>query len=184
MISLEIYTNQISDEINFNKSKILQFAKLVKEIKSKKKRIFFIGNGASSTIGSHFALDFSKNLGVSSMNLESPALITAISNDLGYEHVFTRMLRTFNIKKDLLVAISSSGNSKNIINAINFFKTKGQVVTLSGINKNNKAIKTNIKGINIFINLRGYNQVECSHNQVLGFVCDYAKGSHIYKVNT
>jgi D-sedoheptulose 7-phosphate isomerase len=184
MISIENYINQIRNEINLNTTKILQFAKLVKKIKNKKKRIFFIGNGASNTIGSHFALDFSKNLDISSVNLESPALITAISNDLGYEYIFERMLKSFNINKDLLIAISSSGNSKNIINAINFFKNKGHVVTLSGINKNNKAIKTNTKGINIFINLCGYNQVECSHNQVLGFVCDYVKGNHIYKCNT
>lgn len=183
MISLYNYSLQIFNEVNSNKKNISKIIKLIKKIKKQKKRIFFIGNGASNTIGSHFALDFSKNLRISSINLESSALVTAISNDLGYEYVFAKYLETFEIKNDLLIAISSSGNSKNIYNAIKFFKTKGQVISLTGINKKNKVSKINSKGLNIFVNLKGYNQVECAHNAILAFVCDSVKRNHIYKVN-
>ena len=183
MINLMNYNNEIIKAINLNDKKIIETTKLIKKIKAKKKRIFFIGNGASNTIGSHFALDFSKNLKIQSINLDSSALITAISNDFHFQYIFERYLKTFNIKNDLLIAISSSGNSKNIINGVKFFKKKGHVISLTGINKNNNIIKTNSNGINIFVNLKGYNQVECSHNIILGFIFDHLMGSHIYKVN-
>ena len=183
MISLNKYLLNITSECSkFNKNIDLCYKK-IKLIQKNKKRIFFIGNGASNTIGSHFALDFSKNLNIQSYALDSASLLTACTNDYGYENMFSKYLSTFKIKNDLLIAISSSGNSSNIINAVKFFRNKGAVITLSGINKDNNLMKQNTKGINFFINLEGYNQVEAAHNLILAYICDLVKGKLIYKVN-
>jgi len=101
-------------------------------------RIFFIGNGGSAALASHFAQDINKaaqtSLNENSLNrctaislCDNNAFITALANDEGYENIFTQQLEAhkFNPIKDRLFAISCSGNSKNIINAINY--VNGQV---------------------------------------------------------
>jgi len=145
-------------------------------LQKNKKRIFFIRNGASNTIGSHFALDFSKNLNIQSYALDSASLLTACTNDYGYENMFSKYLSTFKIKNDLLIAISSSGNYSNIINAVKFFRNKGEFITLSGINKDNNLIKQNTNVVNFFINLEGYNQVETANNLIIAYICDLIIG--------
>jgi len=93
------------------------------------KQIFIIGNGGSSSTGSHLATDLSKGLSlklnkrvrVMSLN-EHNSLITAISNDISYSNIFEFQLKNFANEGDLLIAISGSGNSQNIIQAIQFAK--------------------------------------------------------------
>ncbi len=98
-------------------------------------KIFIIGNGGSAAIASHAVCDLSKGIGtglvvkgrkIRCMSLtDNTPLLTALGNDLGYENVFTGQLESLLNKDDLLIAISSSGKSKNIINAVNYAKEKG-----------------------------------------------------------
>ena len=92
--------------------------------KEKDTQIFFIGNGGSSAIASHMTADFMKNGGMKTYSLYDNAVTTCMGNDYGYEHVFSRPLEFLGQKDDLLVAVSSSGNSPNIVNAINMANAK------------------------------------------------------------
>ena len=93
--------------------------------------IFFIGNGGSASTASHFANDIS--IGTNSYEkpfkaislTDNQAIITAISNDFGYDDIFVRQLKALGSKGDLLVAISASGNSPNIIKAFDYAKLSG-----------------------------------------------------------
>src|SRR4051812_39356836 len=87
------------------------------EIIRQAKSIFFIGNGGSNAICSHMLEDYAKIAGFRTYAFSDPALITCFANDYGYEQAMAEWLKIYFEKGDLLVAISSSGNSKNILNA-------------------------------------------------------------------
>lgn len=103
---------------------------------SSQNSIFIAGNGGSAAIASHFATDlikagYRKNQAVKAFSLsENTAILTATSNDFGYEHIFSWQLSQIAQSGDLLISISSSGNSQNIINALEFAK-KNNITTLS-----------------------------------------------------
>lgn len=73
--------------------------------------VFFIGNGGSAAIASHMTADFMKNGGMNTYSLYDNAVLTCMGNDYGYEYVFSRPLESLGKQDDLLVAVSSSGNS-------------------------------------------------------------------------
>src|SRR5262245_65309265 len=77
--------------------------------------IMFIGNGGSAGIASHLAIDFAKNGGLRALALNDAAALTCLGNDLGYEAVFAKQLDFHARPGDMLIAISSSGMSANII---------------------------------------------------------------------
>ncbi len=128
--------------------------------------IYFIGNGASATMASHMALDFTKNGGFKSLAFNDSAYLTAIGNDLSYENVFSFPLEKFGKAGDLLIAISSSGNSPNILNGISSGQElKMKVVTLSGMNPDNQSRQ---KGdLNVYVPAKTYGIVECTHQVLL-----------------
>ena len=86
-------------------------------IRTSKNTIFLIGNGASASIASHMAADFAKNGKIRTQVFTDLSLITAVANDISYDEVFAEPIKLHMRDKDLLIAISSSGNSKNIIRA-------------------------------------------------------------------
>ncbi len=85
------------------------------ETHEKGRKLLFIGNGGSSAIASHMAIDYWKNGGIRAIAFNDPALLTCLSNDYGYEHVFEKPIEMLAEAEDLLVAISSSGKSPNIL---------------------------------------------------------------------
>ena len=92
------------------------------------------GNGASACMASHLAVDWTKNAGVRALAYNDAAFLTAIGNDLGYEQVFAKPLDWYGRAGDLLATISASGNSPNVLRAIEAAQRKGcRVVTLSGM---------------------------------------------------
>ena len=102
---------------------------------------------------------------------EVPATITCLSNDFSYEDVFSKQIEYHGFEDDLLVAISSSGNSKNIINAVERAKSKKmQIITLSGFNENNSLKK--LGDINFYINSLEYGFVEILHLTVIHTALD------------
>ena len=108
--------------------------------KMRRSSVFFIGNGGSCAIASHMTADFMKNGGMNTCCLYDQSVLTCMGNDYGYEYIFSRPMDFLLKEGDLVVAISSSGNSQNIINAINIAKEKkAAVITFTGFQADNRA---------------------------------------------
>lgn len=152
--------------------KAVNFAKLVWNLKGSDKKIFFLGNGASHTIASHAALDYMSQTGIQTACASDVAILTAFSNDFGYDRALERFLKINFRKGDMLICISSSGNSANVVNAASFVKGKGgSVYAFTGFEKENKL--NEIAGENSFwVDSRVYNVVESIHNLWLAMICD------------
>lgn len=135
------------------------------------KRVWFIGNGGSSAICSHMMEDFMKIAGKPALSFTDPALITCFSNDYGYENAMAEWVAINYQPEDVLVAISSSGESENILNAVNKFKEKGgRVMTLSGFQNDNSLSK--LGHLNFHIAEDNYGVVECFHQVILHAILD------------
>jgi D-sedoheptulose 7-phosphate isomerase len=120
------------------------------------------GNGGSAAIASHFATDFTKNGGVPTLAFSDAALLTCLSNDFGYEHVYSKQIEAFAKPGDLVVLISSSGTSANIVRAAQAARDVGaNLVTMSGFGADNP-LRT-MGTINFHVASRSYGFVECAH---------------------
>lgn len=139
--------------------------------KAMKSQLFFIGNGGSSAIASHMTADFMKNGGMNTYSLYDNAVTTCMGNDYGYEHIFSRPMDFLVREGDLVVAISSSGNSRNIINAIETAHGKhATVITLTGFGSDNSAKQ--MGDINVYVPCEKYGIVESIHNLILQQIVD------------
>ncbi len=136
---------------------------------------YLVGNGASAAFANHMALDWTKNGGVPTHSFSDSALLTAMGNDLGYEEVFCAPLSWYARSGDLLVTISSSGNSKNIIRTIETARGKGMgVVTFSGLKPDNSSRQ--LGDLNFYIPAKTYGVVECAHQVLLHIWLDRFMG--------
>ncbi len=143
--------------------------------KGTKNKIVIIGNGASAALASHMAVDLTKNLKIQALSLNDPVLLTCMGNDFGYPLIFKKPLEVFIEKGDLLIAISASGCSKNILEAARIAKRRSAtVISFSGFSKNNPLIK--IGQINFYIPLNSYGLVEAMHTLLCHFIVDKATG--------
>lgn len=139
--------------------------------KEKQAQLFFIGNGGSSAIASHMTADFMKNGGMNTYSLYDNAVTTCMGNDYGYEYIFSKPMEFLVREGDLVVAISSSGNSMNIINAIATAKKKNAtVITFTGFKSDNTAKQ--MGDINVYVPCEKYGIVESIHNLILQQVVD------------
>lgn len=147
-----------------------QMEEAVNLIKSKK-RIFFLGNGGSNSICSHMMEDFGKMGRFRTFAFSDPALITCYANDYGYEKAMEEWLKLHMDPEDLLIAISSSGNSMNIRNAADFANSIGaDVITLSGFKPDNALRK--MGKINFHLASESYGIVESYHAVILHIILD------------
>lgn len=136
---------------------------------------YLIGNGASAAFSDHMALDWTKNGGVPTHSFASVALLSAMGNDLGFEEAFSAPLSWYGKSGDLLVTISSSGNSKNIIKGIETARGRGlKVVTFSGLKPDNQSRK--LGDLNFYIPAKTYGIVECAHQVLLHIWLDRFMG--------
>lgn len=144
---------------------------LFTEVKKESRQVFFVGNGGSAAIASHMTADFMKNGGMKTYSLYDTAVTTCMGNDYGYEYIFSRPLEFLADKGDLLVAISSSGNSQDIVNVIEAANKKEmKVLTLSGFQRENR-----IRGMgdyNLYVPVCRYGIVESIHNLILQHIVD------------
>lgn len=125
-------------------------------------KVIFIGNGGSASIASHQAIDFFKNGGMRAICFTDSSLLTCLSNDFGYQYVFEKPIEMFADKGDVLVAISSSGKSENILRGVDAAKNKGcQVITMSGFKPDNP-LKTR-GDFNFYVPSNSYGYVEIAH---------------------
>ncbi|MBK8870677.1 MAG: SIS domain-containing protein [Elusimicrobia bacterium] len=126
------------------------------------KKLIFVGNGGSAAIASHQAVDFWKNGGIKALTFNDASLLTCLGNDCGYENVFSEPVRRFAESGDVVLAISSSGRSPNILNAVTAARSVGsRVITFSGFTGDNPLRK--MGDVNFFVPVRAYGLVEVSH---------------------
>jgi D-sedoheptulose 7-phosphate isomerase len=167
------YLNKLSNLIiDFSHEDFLKIVKILKETKKKKKKVILVGNGGSAAMASHVSVDLTKICKIRAVNFNEADLLTCFSNDYGYENWVQKALSFYADKGDLLICISSSGQSKNIINGAKFAKKIGcKVVTLTGFDKKNKVRK--IGHVNLWLNSKNYNLVEMTHHIWLLSIVDF-----------
>jgi len=138
-------------------------------------KLMFIGNGGSAAIASHMATDFSKNGGIRALCFNDGSALTCLGNDLGYEQVFAHPIGMHGRDGDLLIAISSSGNSQNIINGVMAARECGaHVITLSGFRPDNKLRQ--LGDYNVYVPSGEYGFVEVTHQALCHAFIDLAMG--------
>lgn len=155
------FTDNYGNEIE-QKRGLEGLCEFSKKIKENKKTKYLCGNGASASICNHMALDWSKNGGVKTKSFSDSALLTAVVNDLGSEDVFSVPLAFYADAGDHLVTVSSSGNSRNIVNAIKKAREMNMsVVTLSGLRQDNAS--RFLGDLNVYVPAKTYGIVESAH---------------------
>ncbi len=141
---------------------ILAVRDLWKNAQSSQCKVIFVGNGGSAGIASHLAIDLAKNAAVRATCFNDAALITCLANDYGYENWMKHAVTMYGDEGDVLVAISSSGSSQNILSAVQTAREKSiECVTLSGFKADN-ALRQ-LGDINMWCDSRAYNIVETAH---------------------
>lgn len=144
---------------------------LIKKQASRGGKLLFIGNGASASISSHMATDFWKNGGIPALAFNDSSLLTCVSNDYGYEHVFEKPIEMFIEQRDILIAISSSGKSENILRGVWAAKKREvKVITLSGFKRDNPLRK--LGDINFYVPFSNYGYVETIHQAICHSMVD------------
>ncbi len=167
------YLDKFSNLIKqYDNEDFLKIIKLIKEVKKKKKKVIIVGNGGSAAMASHVSVDLTKMCKIRAVNFNEADLLTCFANDYGYENWVKQAIDSYADKNDLLICISSSGESKNIINGAKFAKRIGcKVVTLTGFKKNNKVGK--IGHVNLWLDSENYNIIEMTHHTWLLLIVDF-----------
>jgi len=149
----------------------LQFQK----IKQRQSRVFLLGNGGSASIAAHCQVDLVNMLGINALTLHESALLTCFSNDFGYEHAFALLLQKLAQPGDLLLVISSSGSSSNMMQAVESMKALGGgVLSLTGFDENNSVRQQTMEmgGLSVWLPSTHYGEVETGHQLILHTLMD------------
>lgn len=158
------------------------FRALAVDVRECDAKLMLAGNGASASIASHGAVDFTKQGKVRAMDFNEPNLITAYSNDYGYENWVARALEAHARPGDAVVLISVSGTSPNILNAARYAREHElTVVTFTGKSSDNP-LKA-MGDINFWMPSSAYNVVESVHMLWLTTVVDMVVGRAEYSVS-
>ena len=161
-------TSLINDETT---KEIIKSINFIKKLKKKNKKILIFGNGGSQSIASHFQTDMIKKNQIRCLNFSGSSILTCLANDYGYENAFKKLIEIFADPEDMVILISSSGNSSNIINAyIKANEIGCNILTLSGFDQNNKLNR--ISKNKIWINSSHYNNIENTHQMILLLIMD------------
>lgn len=150
---------------------ILCSMKMLRDARERGSNLYLIGNGGSASIASHAVTDFVKVAKLRAQTLHDSSLITCMSNDYGYENAFATILLTVAKPNDILIAISSSGKSLNICNAVKKMRELGGIaVTLSGFSRENPLRL--LGNFNIWVDSSDYGMVEIGHQFILHNLAD------------
>jgi D-sedoheptulose 7-phosphate isomerase len=144
------------------RSGLADAAKAVRRASAAGKTIFVIGNGGSAGIASQVAYAFTHFKGVAALCLNDPSALTGLGTDHGYGQVFSRQLAAYGRSGDYLIAISSSGQSANILNAVAVARASGLgILTLSGFKPENPLRRSG--DLNLYVDSSEYGFVEVAH---------------------
>lgn len=171
------------EEINnlLNQSDISSLDKIAKTLSSlkKKNKVIIFGNGGSAAISSHVSVDLTKNAKVRSINFNEADLLTCFANDYGYEKVFSKSLEFYADRGDVVIIVSCSGRSKNLLEAAKICKKKKILLyTFTGFSKSNPLKK--MGNINLWVNSKAYNIIENIHQIWLLSIVDKIIGTTEY----
>ena len=166
------YTDSISELLkNVDTNLINASVNLIANTKKNKNKIYIVGNGGSSSIASHVSVDFTKVAKINCSTFNNANLITCFANDYKYENWVVEAIKAYSLEKDLFILISSSGTSKNIVNAAQYCKQKKiNLITLSGFKKNNPLSQSG--NINFHVESEEYNYIEMTHHIILLSIVD------------
>jgi cytidyltransferase-like protein len=157
---------------------VLRASAAIAELRGSGRKVMFIGNGASAAIASHMAADFAKNGGVRALAFNDAALLTAVSNDTSFEQVFEAPVRLFAEPGDILLAISSSGRSPNILRAAQAARELGcRLMTLSGFDADNPL--RGMGELNLHVPCLSYGVTEVLHHSLCHCILDTYMIQHI-----
>lgn len=161
------YLKQILD--NIDNAEIKRFVEILLDAREKGKTVFFIGNGGSASTASHFANDLSfgcneydKPFQVVSLT-DNVSILTALGNDFGYEEIFVRQLMIQSKPGDVLVGISASGNSPNIVNAFKYASDVGILTVALTAFDGGEMKKISDEGIHVPTDFKEYGPAEDAH---------------------
>lgn len=165
------FTDKILEHKEIN-PKLLELAHKIKKLK--KNKLYIFGNGGSLSISNHVQLDFMNKCKINTYQGNDAGLISCFTNDYGYENWISLVLKKTATNKDLVILISSSGKSKNMLKA---FKTANKmgiknIYSLTGFNKSNP-LKKMTKNKSLWVNSKSYNFIENIHQIWLLAMVDY-----------
>jgi D-sedoheptulose 7-phosphate isomerase len=167
-----LFENDISDTLVAMKEMLLK-------IQQSRNKVIVVGNGGSAAMASHMSVDLTKQAGVRTVNFNETDLITCFANDYGYENWVARCLEFYGDENDLVILISSSGKSLNIVNAaIQAKKMRMNIVSLTGF-ANDNPLKQ-MGDLNFWVDSKAYNVIENIHQIWLLMVCDLVVGKIEY----
>jgi D-sedoheptulose 7-phosphate isomerase len=180
--SAEKYLNQLKKSLSdLDLKEINTIVDILLKAYKDNKQIFIMGNGGSAVLASHFACDLGKGtlknvyddkekrFRVISLT-DNVALMTAFSNDLNYEYVFSQQLNNLVNEGDVVIGVSASGNSKNIIHAISLAK-KSKAITIGFLGFDGGKLKE-LVDFKIVINNNHYGIIEDAHSALQHMICD------------
>jgi D-sedoheptulose 7-phosphate isomerase len=146
-------------------------AALLLEAKRQGRKVLVIGNGGSAAIASHMQTDLCHSLGIRGLVFNEPPLLTALANDNGYENAFQKLVALWADPGDILVAISSSGRSPNILNACAAARNRGaSLITFSGFGVDNPL--RDLGDLNFWVANATYGPVESAHAVLIHHLTD------------
>jgi D-sedoheptulose 7-phosphate isomerase len=152
---------------------IISLQKRLLALKNNRKNLYIIGNGGSAGVAAHAATDFFNVAKIRATTLHESSLLTCMANDFGYENWISEAIKSYADSGDLLILISSSGQSKNILNGAQTAQALGiKIVTFSGFLEDNPLRKLGY--LNFYVNSLSYNLVEMTHYVWLLSSIDFA----------
>ena len=161
---------------------IISFRNAIKDTVKSNGKLYFVGNGASASLSSHAATDFTKQAKIEARAFNDHNLITALSNDYGYENWVAKAIEYYVKPPDRVIFISVSGNSPNLINGLNY--AKSQEIASSSITGSNPKnyLRLNADS-SIWVNSQSYNIVESMHTILVTLIIDLFIGKKNYSVS-
>ena len=182
---MKLYVDRLMNSIKFVSDETLSvYLDLLVEVFNRRAQIFIVGNGGSAATASHFATDLNKIKNINGLPgraislCDNSSLITAYANDISFGAIFKEQLKNLANSKDILIAISASGKSKNIIEAINYAKQNGiYSVGLVGFDAGNMSICDLV--IHTKSQIGDYGPTEDAHS----IICHYIAENLNYRLN-
>lgn len=158
---LNTYNSLITDSAVIDN--LVKIKSIFQNISKKGGKVILAGNGGSATMASHVAVDITKNAGIRAVTFNEYDLITTLANDYGYENWISKAIALYHNPGDIVVLISASGQSQNVLNAATKSKQLGlPVITFSGFKSSNPLRK--LGNLNLWVDSKIYNIVEMTHH--------------------
>lgn len=167
------YFEKLNSKIlDVNDKQLFAAIQLILKTNQNKKKLMIFGNGGSAAIASHIAVDFTKAVRIRATNYNEADLITCLSNDFGYQYWVSQAIEFYADKGDIIILISSSGTSSNIINGAKKANEMGlKVISFTGFKKDSEVSKNS--NLNFWVDSNEYNIIEMVHHVWLVSLVDH-----------